>query len=58
MRRLLPRFDQLEETALQACLSQNDLSLEHYAYDQGELMAVVGLMNYCTAVARKSPRNA
>jgi ubiquinone/menaquinone biosynthesis C-methylase UbiE len=57
MKRLLPRFDQLEETALQECLAQNGLSLEHYAYDQGELMAVVGLMNYCTAAARKSPGN-
>jgi ubiquinone/menaquinone biosynthesis C-methylase UbiE len=57
MRRLLPRFDQLEEAALQECLAQDALSLEYYAYDQGELMAVVGLMNYCTAVARKSPWN-
>jgi ubiquinone/menaquinone biosynthesis C-methylase UbiE len=57
MRRLLPRFDQLEEAALHASLAKNSLSLEHYAYDQGELMAVVGLMNYCTAATRKSPRN-
>jgi ubiquinone/menaquinone biosynthesis C-methylase UbiE len=57
MRRLLPRFDQLEETALQECLIQNGLSLEHYAYGQGELMTVLGLMNYCTAAARKSPEN-
>jgi ubiquinone/menaquinone biosynthesis C-methylase UbiE len=54
MKRLLPRFDQLEEAALQACLAQNGLHLEHYAYGQGELMAVVGLMNYCAAAARKS----
>jgi len=54
MKRLLPRFDQLEEAALQACLIQNGLHLEHYAYGQGELMAVVGLMNYCAAAARKS----
>jgi SAM-dependent methyltransferase len=53
MRRLLPRFDQLEEAALQECLVQNRLRLEHYAYDQGESMAVLGLMNYCTAVACK-----
>ncbi len=53
MRRLLPRLDQLEETALQKCLVQNSLSLEHYAYGRGEFMAVVGLMNYRTAVARK-----
>jgi ubiquinone/menaquinone biosynthesis C-methylase UbiE len=57
MKRLLPRFDQLEETALQECLTQNGLSLEHYAYGQGELMAVMGLMNYCTAVAQKFPEN-
>jgi SAM-dependent methyltransferase len=57
MRRLLHRFDQLEEAALQECLAENGLSLEHYAYDQGESMAVLGLMNYCTAVARKSPEN-
>jgi len=51
IRWLLPRFDQLEETALQECLAQNGLGLEHYTYGQGEFMAVVGLMNYCTAVA-------
>jgi ubiquinone/menaquinone biosynthesis C-methylase UbiE len=56
-KRLLPWFDQLEEAALHASLAKNDLSLKHYAYDQGELMAVVGLMNYCTAAARKSSRN-
>ena len=53
IRRLLPRFDQLEETALQKCLTENSLGLEHYAYGQGEFMAVLGLMNYCTAVARR-----
>ena len=53
MRRLLPRFDQLEETALQECLAENGLGLEHYAYGQGEFMAVLGLMNYCTAVAHR-----
>jgi ubiquinone/menaquinone biosynthesis C-methylase UbiE len=58
MKRLLPRFDQLEETALQESLVQNDLRLEHYAYGQGEFIAVLGLMNYCTAVARKSSGNA
>ena len=51
---LLPRLDQLEEATLQGCLAQNRLHLEHYAYDQGESMAVLGLMNYCTAVARKA----
>jgi ubiquinone/menaquinone biosynthesis C-methylase UbiE len=53
MKRLLPRFDQLEETALHGSLAENGLRLEHYAYGQGELMAVLGLMNYCTAVARR-----
>jgi hypothetical protein len=53
IRRLLPRFDQLEEMALQECLAQNGLRLEHYTYGQGEFMAVLGLMSYCTAVARE-----
>jgi ubiquinone/menaquinone biosynthesis C-methylase UbiE len=53
IRRLLPRFDQLEETALQECLAENGLSLKHYAYSRGEFMTVVGLMNYCTAVAHR-----
>jgi cyclopropane fatty-acyl-phospholipid synthase-like methyltransferase len=59
MRRLQPwllsRFDQLEEMALQECMAENGLSLEHYVYGQGEFMAVLGLMNYCTAVAQKLP---
>jgi ubiquinone/menaquinone biosynthesis C-methylase UbiE len=54
IRRLLPRFDQLEETALHGSLAQNGLSLEHYAYGEGEFMAVLGVMNYCTAIARKA----
>jgi SAM-dependent methyltransferase len=54
IRQLLPRFDQLEEAALHASLAQNGLRLEHYAYGQGKFMAVLGLMNYCTAVARKA----
>jgi SAM-dependent methyltransferase len=53
MRWLLPRLDQLEETALQECLAENSLGLEHYTYDQGESMTTLGLMNYCTAVAHK-----
>jgi ubiquinone/menaquinone biosynthesis C-methylase UbiE len=53
VRRLLPRFDQLEEAALQECLTENGLDLEHYAYARGEFMAVLRLMNYCTAVAHK-----
>jgi hypothetical protein len=36
-------------------LAQNGLDLKHYyTYGQGEFMAVLGLMNYCTAVARRS----
>ena len=54
VRRLLPRLDQLEETALHTSLTQNNLNLNYYAYDPGEFMAVLGLMNYCTTVARKA----
>jgi ubiquinone/menaquinone biosynthesis C-methylase UbiE len=57
LRRLLPRFDQLEERALQKSLTQNDLNLEYYAHDQSEHMAAAELMSYCTAVARKSPQD-
>ncbi len=57
MRRLLPRFDQLEETALRECLAQNGLSLEHCECGRGEFMIMAGLMSYCMAVARKSPKN-
>lgn len=57
MRRLLPRLDLLEETALQEYLAENGLDLEHYTYDRGELMAVLGVMNYCTAVVRKSSQD-
>jgi hypothetical protein len=51
-------LDQLEETALHASLAYHSLSLEHYAYDQVEFMAMLGLMNCCTAVVRKSHENA
>lgn len=51
LRRLLPRLDQLEETALHSCLAENGLSLEHYEYS-GAILA--GLMRYCTAVAHKT----
>jgi ubiquinone/menaquinone biosynthesis C-methylase UbiE len=54
IRQLLPRFDQLEEMALRASLAENGLGLAHYTYGQGESMAVLGLMNYRTAVARCS----
>jgi len=57
VRRLLPRLDPLEETVLHACLAQNGLGLNHYAHGQGEFLAVLGLMDYCVAVAHKSPRN-
>jgi ubiquinone/menaquinone biosynthesis C-methylase UbiE len=49
--RLLPRLDQLEETALHACLAENGLHLKHYESGRGIL---VRLMSHCTAVARKA----
>jgi ubiquinone/menaquinone biosynthesis C-methylase UbiE len=57
VRRLLPRLDQLDETALHGCLAQNGLGLEHYARGQGEFQAVLGLMDYCVAAAHKSHEN-
>jgi SAM-dependent methyltransferase len=54
VRSLFPRLDQLDETALHTGLTQNNLNLKHYAYDPGESLAVLGLMNYCTAVACKA----
>ena len=57
MRRLLPRLDPLDETALHACLAHNGLGLNHYAHGQGEFLAVLGLMDYCVAVAHKSDEN-
>ena len=57
MRRLLPRLDRLDEAALRACLAQNGLGLTHYACGQGEHQAVLGLMDYCIAVAHKSQEN-
>ena len=48
--RLAPRLDQLEETALHRCLAENGLDLVHYEHDRAVL---VGLMKYCTGVARK-----
>lgn len=50
---LLPRLDLLEEAALRECLTENSLNLEHHKYDRGEFMALLGLMKYCTAVARR-----
>jgi ubiquinone/menaquinone biosynthesis C-methylase UbiE len=49
--RLLPRLDQLEETALHACLAENDLHLERYERGRG---MVVRLMGHCAAVAHKA----
>jgi ubiquinone/menaquinone biosynthesis C-methylase UbiE len=54
MGRLLLRLGPLDEAALLACLAQNGLGLNHYAYDPGESLAVLGLMSYCVAVARRS----
>lgn len=51
VRRLLPRLDQLEETALHACLAENGLHLSHYEGGRGIL---VRLMSHCTAVARRA----
>jgi ubiquinone/menaquinone biosynthesis C-methylase UbiE len=51
VRRLLPRLDQLEETALHACLAENDLHLERYERGRG---MVVRLMGHCAAVAHKA----
>lgn len=53
IKQLLPRLDQLEDAALHACLAENDLDLEHYAYDRKEHMTILGVMAYCTAIARK-----
>jgi ubiquinone/menaquinone biosynthesis C-methylase UbiE len=51
IRGLLPRLDQLEETALHACLAENGLHLTHYEGCRGIL---VRLMSHCTAVARRA----
>jgi len=50
--RLLPRLDQLEETALHACLAENGLHLAHYESSRGGILA--GLMSHCAAVAHKA----
>ena len=55
--RLLPRVDLLDETALHTSLGRSSLSLVHGAYGRGERLAVLDLMNYYTAVARKPPGN-
>ncbi len=54
-RRLLPRLDQLEEMALQSCLSENGLELTYYDKDGGLHGAV---MAWTAGVARKSPPSA
>jgi ubiquinone/menaquinone biosynthesis C-methylase UbiE len=48
--RLLPGLDQLEESAVHHCLTENSLHLEHYERDHAIL---AGLMRYCVAVAHK-----
>jgi ubiquinone/menaquinone biosynthesis C-methylase UbiE len=50
--RLLPRLDQLEETALHAWLAENGLHLEHY--DGGKRGLLTGLMRHCAAIAQKT----
>jgi len=50
MQWLLPRLGLLEEAALHASLAENGLRLEHYECSQG-------MMGYCTAVARKLPKD-
>ena len=52
VRRLLPRLDQLEETALHDCLTEHGLRLEHYERGRGGILT--GLMGHCTAVARRA----
>jgi len=49
VRRLLPRLDQLEETALHACLAEHGLRLAHYERGRGIL---AWLMGDCAAIAR------
>lgn len=53
MGRLLRRLGPLDEEALLVCLARNGLDLSHYAYGQGGFLAVLGLMNYCVAVAHR-----
>ena len=50
LRRLLPRWDQLEETVPHNCLVENGLHLEHYEFSRAIL---AGLMRHCIAVACK-----
>ena len=50
VKRLLPRLDPPEEMALQACLVENGLRLEHY--ERGGHGILTGLMSHCAAVAR------
>jgi len=51
LRWVLPRLDQLEETALHACLAEHGLRLAHYERGRGIL---AWLMADCTAVARRA----
>jgi ubiquinone/menaquinone biosynthesis C-methylase UbiE len=52
VKRLLPRLDQLEETALHACLAENGLHLTRYERGCQGILAV--LMGHCAAVARRA----
>jgi ubiquinone/menaquinone biosynthesis C-methylase UbiE len=52
VRRLLPRLDQLEETALHACLAESGLHLTHYERGRWGILAV--LMGHCAAVAYRA----
>lgn len=52
VRRLLPRLDQLEETALQACLAESGLHLTHY--ERGRWGILAALMGHWAAVARRA----
>ncbi|MEW5871468.1 MAG: class I SAM-dependent methyltransferase [Chloroflexota bacterium] len=54
VRSLFPNLGQLEEAPLQDCLAQNGLNLEHYVYDLQESKTMLGLMNYCTAIAHRA----
>jgi ubiquinone/menaquinone biosynthesis C-methylase UbiE len=51
LRWVLPRLDQLAETALRVCLAEHGLRLAHYERGRGIL---AGLMGDCIAVARRA----
>ena len=51
LRRLFPRLDQLEETALHAIPTENGLHLEHYERGPHGILTGLGLMGHCATVA-------